>query len=151
MGLKGADDEVAADFIRLPSGEPDQLVWRRLALDIAPVAQDLIDRPLQLARDDHGPGLHPLKKTLAEVVGEPRNVIHVTVRDADDVAGEREVWTAADVEADVELWNLANRFLARDAVPDDVNRPERDLGKFLNEKRLLFSHGRAEVTGAGEE
>jgi hypothetical protein len=75
-------------------------------------------------------------------------VVHVPVRDADDVAGQGEVGTPADVEADVQFRDLADRFLARDAVPDDMERADGDFRKLLNQKRL-FRHG-PEGTGGRE-
>ena len=121
----------------LPGGHRDQLVRRPLPLDIAPASQQRIDRPLQLARQQDRPRLHPLEISLREVVRQPRDVIHVAVRDADDVAGQGEVGSAADVEADVQLRDLHDRLLAGDAVADDVESTRAGFGEFLDEERFF--------------
>src|SRR3712207_7239624 len=50
----------------------------------------------------------------------PRQVVHVAVADADDVAGQGEVGAPPDVEADVQLGDLSDGLFAGDAVADHV-------------------------------
>ena len=71
----------------------------------------------------------------------------MAVADADDVAGQREVGAAADVEADVELGDLDDRLLARDAVADDVVLAEGDLGELLDEERAVGAAGEQRLGG----
>src|SRR3712207_8211365 len=58
-------------------------------------------------------------------------------RSADDVARERKVRRATDVEAHVELRDLHDRLLAGDAVADDVDRADAELREALDQERLL--------------
>src|SRR5690606_26747651 len=74
--------------------------------------------------------------TLAEVVGDAGDVIHVPVRDAQVVAGERELRRTADVEANIEFRNLDDRFLPRHAVSDDRVLAETELAVALGEVAL---------------
>jgi hypothetical protein len=53
---------------------------------------------------------------------------------------------APDIEADIELGDLADRLFAGNAVPDHMKRPDRNFGKFLDEKGFLrFRHRGASV------
>lgn len=76
-------------------------------------------------------------------------MIHVTVADAEDIAGQRKVRASADVEADIQLGDLNDGFLTSDAVTDNVDGPEAELGEFLDEECFFwcgrFGHRIAKV------
>src|SRR5580658_5928002 len=106
MGGETGDGKIAADFVHVAGREADECVRRRLALDVAPAAEHRVNRAFQFAREKDGAGLHALERSLGEVVWKSGDMVHMPVRKADDVAGECEIRTPADVEADVQLWNL---------------------------------------------
>src|SRR5262245_5339511 len=139
MRREGADAEVAANLMQFAGHHRDQRVWRALALHVAPAAQQLIDWPFDFARHEHRARLHPLERALREVIAQPRQVIHVRMRNADEVAGERKVRAATDVEADVEFGDLHDGLFAGDAVADDVRGAEAELGELLHEKGAFWS------------
>jgi len=147
VGFDAADEEVASDGVVLGGEEGDELVGGSLAFDIAPAAEHGVDRLVEFGGDDDGAGFHALEMSLGEVVGKAGHVVHVAVGDADDIAGEGEVGSAADVEADVEFGDLDDGFLAGDGVSDDVDGSEADLGELLDEEGLFHEVGR--VTGGG--
>ena len=148
VGGDGLDRHVAADFVQGAGDHGYQRVWRALAFDLAPAFQQVIDRPFQFARQQDRAGLHPLEITLRQVIRQPRQMVHVPVAEANDIAGQREVWATPDVEADIEFRGLDDGLLAAHGVADEMERPERDSGEFLNKKRL-FGHGGGQVSDGG--
>ena len=58
----------------------------------------------------------------------------MTVADAEDITRQAKVRRSPDIKTDIQLRHLHNRFLTGHAVTDDVQRPESELGEFLNQE-----------------
>ncbi len=86
-----------------------------------------------LRRQQDRARLHSLKISLAEVVSDAGQMIHVAVADAEHVAGDRKLRPAAYVEADVQFGDLKNRFFARDAESNHRQRPELQPAELLGQ------------------
>ena len=71
--------------------------------------------------DDHATWSIPDERPLGEVIGYPRGVVHVPVRQADVVDRDDFARGSPHVEADVVFRRGDDRFLARQGEADDLD------------------------------
>ena len=66
-------------------------------------------------------------------------MVHVAMRDADDITGQGKVWTPANIKTDIQLRHLDDCLFSCHAIANNVKLTDGDPGKLLHQERLAFA------------
>ncbi len=146
--LDAAQKQVVLDLDLLIRPEGHDVVRRPLLLQINPRLHHARERRGEPLMADAGPDAHPLKCALAEVVGQPADMVHVAVAERHEWRAQRRAGAHPDVEGHVELGHLDHRLFPRHADALDA------VGRDVQETKLpdpgghLRNHSETSRSGA---
>ena len=113
--LDPTQHDVVLDLDLLLVLDRNDLIGRPLPLQVHPAAHHRVQGAGEALVADALADPHPLEHSLAEVVGQPAHVIHVTVAQGHAGRAEGDPRAHPDVEAHVQLGHLDDGLLAGDA------------------------------------
>jgi len=137
---EAADDDVVFDLVFAVDGEGDEVVGGGLAFKVDEAGHHAADVVGDAFVADDGSLAHALEPPLGAVVSEGADVVHVPVREGDELAREHGARTDAHVEAEVELGDMDARGFARDAGALDAVLVEEQEAECRFTSRGLGEH-----------